>query len=478
MKTIRYVLPAVCITGIIAVILLFLYRGIYNYAEDKCWQELSDTAEQLTGGIAAEFEDDVAKLHIMGNILQNHNLEDRDCLEVLYLDTVLPTTMFSRIDVWFPDNMVVSSGTKRKVYRDYSFEKVAADGEHMTGRKTDPCSGNETVYYLLPITENDDTLAIMVGVIDLSEIADRFRPVIYDGKGQICVVDSADGSFIIDSWHDELGNVYDLGKRKMADGYEDVDVTQKIKNLETGVVVFESKTTGEPLYMYFTPVDLFDWQFIIFAEKDTIFEYLLHLSRYIIFFGILVAVLAIVYFAWNMNTVRLLKQKVDELEDKKELLKQLSYKDALTSIYNRTKYREVWKSLEEKSLEHIGVAYLDLNGLKQINDSKSHDEGDKYICNAADILFEVFPDDCYRIGGDEFVVLSADTDKDKFKDKTLTVRKLMQESKISISMGFCWKERCDNLKEMRKEAEEQMYSEKETYYRTHDRRDENKTFVT
>lgn len=111
--------------------------GIYNYAKDKCWQERSDTAEQLASGIASEFEDDVAKLHIMEAIPQRNNLEDKDCLDALYPDTVLPTTMFSRIDIWYPDNTVVSSGNKRKVNPDIVFEEMAADGEQMSGRITE-----------------------------------------------------------------------------------------------------------------------------------------------------------------------------------------------------------------------------------------------------------------------------------------------------------------------------------------------------
>ena len=467
MKTIKRILPAVSITAIIAITLLLLYRGIYNYAEDKCWQELSDTAEQLTGGIASEFEDDVAKLHIMRTMLQSNDPEDENCLDALYLDTVLPTTMYSRIDVWYPDNTVVSSGNKCKINPNVVFEEVAAAGEHMSRRTTDSVTGNESIYYILPITKNSDTVAILIGVIDLKEIAGRFHPKIYDGKGEICVIDSADGSFIIDSWHDELGNLYEMENRKLIKGYEDVNLTHEIKNRKTGVVVFESKTTGEPLYMYYAPIDFFDWELELFAQESTIFEYLIQLRRWIIMVGILVTTLAVIYFAWNVNTVRLLNQKVAELEENKELLKRISYTDALTSVNNRTKYSEVWRALKENTLEKMGVAYFDLNGLKQINDTNSHEAGDKYIRKAANIISEFFQDDCYRIGGDEFVVLSVGVDEAVFSDKISSIKKQMTENDISMSVGYCWMEVCDDVRIMRKEAEKQMYKEKEAYYRSH-----------
>lgn len=478
MKTIKHILPAMIITGIITATLLLLYRGIYNYAKDKCWQELSDTAEQLASGIASEFEDDVAKLHIMEAILLRNNLEDKDCLDALYLDTVLPTTMFSRIDIWYPDNTVVSSGNKRKVNPNIVFEEMAAAGEQMSRRTTDSVTGNESVYYILPIIKEDDTIAMLIGVIDLKEIADRFHPKIYNGQGEICVIDSIDANFIIDSWHDELTSVYELGNRKQIKGYEDVNFPLEIKNRETGVVVFESKTTGEPLYMYYTPIDGFDWELALFAQEGTIFEYLIHLRKWVIIVGTLVTVLTVIYFGWNVNTVRLLNRKVTELEENKELLKRISYTDALTAVNNRTKYNEVWRDIKEKSLENMGVAYFDLNGLKQINDTKSHDEGDKYICKAADIISEMFEEDCYRIGGDEFVVLSAGIEKELFANKISSIKKQMQENKIDISVGHCWKASCSNVKIMRKEAEEQMYKEKEAYYRIHDRRNKKDSTVS
>lgn len=466
MKTARHILPAVCITGFIVVIFLLFYKEIYKYEEDKCWQELDETAEQVISEVTAEFEDDVAKLHIMETVLKNDNLENQDVLQVLYLESVLPTTMFSRIHIWYPDNTLISSGDKNDVLVEASFEETAALGEHMTTRKTDPQTGNQTIYYILPISENENTLAILIGVIDLSAISESFRPTIYHGEGNIGIIDSKDGSFLIDTWHEELGNAYEMTDRKMARGYEDIDLIKKMKNLETGVGVFESKTTGESLYMYFTPTDIFDWQLVIFAPESVIFGSLINFSKELLSIGTIIILLLILYFFWNIKTVRLLNQKVVELENQKELLKTISHTDALTLIANRMKYIEDCNSLKGKQLKKTGVIYLDLNGLKQINDLQSHELGDEYIKKAAEILSRQFKDECYRTGGDEFVVLTVDIERDAFETGIAAVRKAMSESGVSISIGCHWEERCSNLKKMCMEAEKQMYLEKKAYYQT------------
>lgn len=211
----------------------------------------------------------------------------------------------------------------------------------------------------------------------------------------------------------------------------------------------------------------------IYAWLFAIFTYLIVFRRSVLVVGICMFALMTLYFVWDMKILHKLNKEVNELKKSKERLTHLSYTDSLTSINNRTKYNEVWKRLKENPVTRTGFAYFDLNGLKQINDSKSHDEGDKYICATADIIFAMFQEDCYRIGGDEFVALSVGIDEAEFAEKISQIRDLADKKDVSVSIGSCWLEKCDDIRIMRKEAEEKMYKEKEIYYLTHDRR--NKT---
>ena len=60
-------------------------------------------------------------------------------------------------------------------------------------------------------------------------------------------------------------------------------------------------------------------------------------------------------------------------------LKRMSYCDDLTGLHNRNSYISVLRKLEKNSPDSLGVAFVDLNGLKSINDQQGHDSGDKYI---------------------------------------------------------------------------------------------------
>ena len=59
----------------------------------------------------------------------------------------------------------------------------------------------------------------------------------------------------------------------------------------------------------------------------------------------------------------------------------------------------------QEKMQRVGAAYMDLNGLKEINDRKGHEAGDAFIKKATGVITEVFGDSAYRLGGDEFAVV-------------------------------------------------------------------------
>ena len=157
----------------------------------------------------------------------------------------------------------------------------------------------------------------------------------------------------------------------------------------------------------------------------------------------------------------------NSLETKKqqEQLLLLSYSDHLTQIYNRNKYMEVLEALRKETLTKVGVAYLDLNGLKSVNDNQGHDAGDQLICRAATVISKVFGSQSYRIGGDEFTLICPNIERETFEEKITHVLQDMKQNNISVSLGKVWQEDQINIDDMLKEADRLMYKEKEDYHR-------------
>lgn len=447
-----------------------LYSYVMKNEEKRSWQELSTTAQDVSAEFETKFNDEIAKLHLIKTIMISNDILTVENIDFLYLDKIQPNTIFTRIDIVYPDNTLISNGKELILNENIKFNDFKTSSEYLTDRKTDFITGEPCIYYLLPVMEQEEISAMIIGVIDTKELSEIFKPMIYNGEANICIIDSKDGNYIMDSWHKELGNAYEMEERERLEGYENVDFKNDIKSLQTGTIAFVSRTTGKNLYMYYTPINAFDLELAIFAQEDTLFANLVSLRKMFIVAGFVEVFLFIVYCWWNINIIKQLQRSNQEIEKQKKQLEYLSYRDVLTSLFNRHKYTEVLTSLEKNTLSNVGVAYIDLNGLKQINDTKSHDAGDRYICNTAKQISEVFGENVYRIGGDEFVVFMLDIEKEQFIKKTELFQRNANKEKISVSMGVLWKANCDSLGEMLRDAEKKMYAEKQKYYETHDRR--------
>ena len=153
-----------------------------------------------------------------------------------------------------------------------------------------------------------------------------------------------------------------------------------------------------------------------------------------------------------------------EREKEKTKLKNLSYVDSLTYAQNRNHFNEYIEQNRNKELHSLGVIYLDLNGLKEINDKMGHIAGDTLIISASYALQEIFLDNSYRVGGDEFVVIEQDVSELLFFDQYAKLLKRMKELEISVATGCVWKETCSNLSETLQEADQKMYEDKKRYY--------------
>ena len=151
-------------------------------------------------------------------------------------------------------------------------------------------------------------------------------------------------------------------------------------------------------------------------------------------------------------------------EKEKKHLQNLSYVDSLTYAQNRNHFNEYLEKNRCKDLRFVGVIYLDLNGLKEINDKMGHLAGDTLIISASYVLQEIFADNLYRIGGDEFVVIEQDVLESEFMSKYNKLLVRMKELEISVATGYIWKERCLNLSEILQAADQKMYEDKKRYY--------------
>lgn len=99
--------------------------------------------------------------------------------------------------------------------------------------------------------------------------------------------------------------------------------------------------------------------------------------------------------------------KAVKIGAKAEFVSKLAYEDGLTGLANRTAFNERLEMLQMKQ-DPVALIMFDVNNLKKVNDNLGHQYGDEMLVNSARLIsdsFETIGGECYRIGGDEFVVI-------------------------------------------------------------------------
>ena len=165
---------------------------------------------------------------------------------------------------------------------------------------------------------------------------------------------------------------------------------------------------------------------------------------------------------------------ITDLKLGEEKLRYLSLHDPLTGLYNRIYFEEEMSRMEKTRYETVGILSCDVDGLKLVNDTLGHDQGDRLLVAAAGVIRESFRegDLVARIGGDEFAVVLPNTTEPSVEDACQRIQETVTaynatnpELPLSISVGSAVKNGSHkNLKDVFKEADNHMYRRK--LYRT------------
>lgn len=147
-----------------------------------------------------------------------------------------------------------------------------------------------------------------------------------------------------------------------------------------------------------------------------------------------------------------------------EMLSKLSYHDMLTSFYNRNRYIKDIGSLAGEDCS-LGVVYLDVNGLKEINDTLGHDAGDMALKECANTIRDIFKTGSfYRVGGDEFVIICTQIQEETFQKFVADLKDGFQNKNCKVAIGAKWTARCENIQSVIASADKAMYDNKEKFY--------------
>ena len=146
-------------------------------------------------------------------------------------------------------------------------------------------------------------------------------------------------------------------------------------------------------------------------------------------------------------------------------LTRLSSIDILTGLYNRNKLNTYMTGVLESKKTPIGLVFLDINGLKKVNDNEGHLAGDNLIKRAAKTLKHVFlGNDIFRVGGDEFVVILIGAEEKEIIESLDKLREEAAKNNVSFAAGYAVCDNDHNIEKALKEADFNMYQDKRKFY--------------
>lgn len=128
-----------------------------------------------------------------------------------------------------------------------------------------------------------------------------------------------------------------------------------------------------------------------------------------------------------------LRDKIADLEERVKQLDALAHQDALLTLPNRRGFLRELESLISRVSrygENAAMLFVDIDGLKTINDSFGHKAGDEALIHVAQVLSQgVRKSDCVaRLGGDEFGILLAHSDEPSARDTA---------ARLAMEIGSC-----------------------------------------
>ena len=171
------------------------------------------------------------------------------------------------------------------------------------------------------------------------------------------------------------------------------------------------------------------------------------------------------FFPLFDDQVVMVARNITEQKQAEERLKYLSFHDIMTGLYNRSYFEEELNRFDVKRQMPLSIIIGDIDGLKLVNDTLGHLEGDALIVRGAEIMRASCrtEDLVCRLGGDEFAILLPRTDKDAAKKICDRIGAACKKTEgdalpINISLGFATKREADQtMAQVLREAENMMY---------------------
>ena len=248
---------------ILSVLFLSLANSLYINTEEQAKETLHVQTKQIKDDLTLQILSDRENLATMANFAAKLYLDGEDYS--LLFESFKPIGLIANIGILNPDNTFITESGSINLSGQISFSDEAAQGAYISGRVNDLTrAGSDLVRSAVPIIANGETVGVLYGVIKLQSLEERYQNLAAELDAQLFVYDRETGNLIIDSIHDELGNISFLHDRTFNRGYSYEEFAASAK----GYSSFQSAYRDEGVLMHYSIIEELGWK-IALARYDS-----------------------------------------------------------------------------------------------------------------------------------------------------------------------------------------------------------------
>lgn len=445
----------------LTIIVVTTINHVNHTIEQNGFEKLETANKKIAKDIYESFDSDRHILQAMANLLSllhNPSLEEIDNVISAYNFDVSFITYTSLL---FPSGeMIYQDGSIRDVSGNINFNDESKLGIYISNLIESEINNELIIRHAIPVIKQNEVVYILYGNIRLSEFENKFKIDIYNGNAYVFIEDGNTADFLLDTYHDYLGNLKDFEDRETSKGYSWESLAKDLQMGQSGRFSFKSESTGRIQYLKYDPIGINNWNIMVMVLKQVVMDEYDDISSQLYLMGALVGIMMMLYttlLTWYL--IRAYK-----------IVKKLSNEDQNTGLLNRNAYEMLITETQNKQYDKVICIFIDVNGLHDINNKYGHKMGDQLLKKVASTLLDEFLfNEVYRIGGDEFVVISENKDLDSIKNKMHAIAKKLEQKNYSISYGIAYKENEIGLSHILHEADDKMLKNKKIYYLKNDK---------
>lgn len=262
----NYVLHTLVAVLLICAVFLGMVNYLYSKAEAEAYETLHVQTRQIKDNITLQLISDRENLSTMANFAAKL-YSDGESYDLMFA-SFKPIGLIENIGILNPDNTFVTKAGSVDLNGRISFADEKEKGAYISGREADLTpSNNELIRSAVPIVVDGETVGMLYGVIKPDVIGARYQQMVQEFDAQLFVYDIASGNLVIDTVHQELGNISFLETRTFNDGYS----YEKLMTTDKGFVSFQSAYRNENLHLHYSTMEDIGWMIAMGRYDSQVF---------------------------------------------------------------------------------------------------------------------------------------------------------------------------------------------------------------